>query len=181
MAKVKSVCKQCGKEFEHRYDRKRIFCSKECTLASQRIHISCKQCSNMFIRSKSKTSFFCSSNCFKMFKKSLKILTLCKICKKELYNLKDKNVVFCSKKCVGKNLNPEFWSIATKEQKIERWLQVFEKYVIRQEGCWDWTGTKDKGGYPKLQQNMRGHRFSYMYYNGEIPKGMLVCHTCDFP
>lgn len=49
-------------------------------------------------------------------------------------------------------------------------------------GCWDWVATQTIGGYGRF--SIRGkpgsaHVASYLIYNGEIPAGLLVRHTCD--
>ena len=57
--------------------------------------------------------------------------------------------------------------------------------VAKQEGaCWLWQGSFGKDGYgvmgvDKLQK--RVHRVAYECFVGQIPDGMLVCHTCDTP
>ena len=57
-------------------------------------------------------------------------------------------------------------------------------------GCWLWTCSVNKRGYGKLfgvkkarvgKQSEMAHRVSYQIYKGEIPEGLLVCHTCDNP
>lgn len=49
--------------------------------------------------------------------------------------------------------------------------------------CWPWIGSVDAYGYGKITKTKTGiHRASRMAWtlaNGEIPKGMLVCHRCD--
>ena len=52
--------------------------------------------------------------------------------------------------------------------------------------CWEWKGaiqTSQYGQYvirkKELSINKLAHRFSYEYFIGEIPEGMLVCHKCD--
>lgn len=49
--------------------------------------------------------------------------------------------------------------------------------------CWLWTASLRKGyGYLKIKNKKIGaHRFSYEIFLGKIPKGLLVCHTCDVP
>ena len=188
MAKLLSTCKHCGKEFEHWKYKNRSFCSKLCSNkfnnpVKSKLKSICKCCNKEFEhwRLKNRTPNYCSRACYKdyFFKQHTH---QCKSCLKSFFNNR-KTGAFCSKKCVYKNLpqTQSFWNRATKKEKMKRWHIKFEKFVIRQEGCWDWSGVKDKDGYPQMQQSMRAHRFSYMYYKGEIPKGMFVCHSCDFP
>lgn len=47
--------------------------------------------------------------------------------------------------------------------------------------CWDWGG-KVVNGYAILStggNSMGAHRFSYRFFNGEIPDGMVIMHKCD--
>lgn len=52
-------------------------------------------------------------------------------------------------------------------------------------GCFVWKGTLDKDGYGRFvlshRREIRAHRYSFIIYNGEIPKGLFVCHSCDNP
>lgn len=48
--------------------------------------------------------------------------------------------------------------------------------------CWEWTGAKNSKGYGTLQVNTikwLAHRYSYTISKGEIPKGLLIMHSCD--
>lgn len=50
--------------------------------------------------------------------------------------------------------------------------------------CWTWTASVEGGGYgqiklPKQRRQTKAHRVSYIIHNGEIPDGMMVCHSCD--
>lgn len=55
--------------------------------------------------------------------------------------------------------------------------------VNKTKSCWLWTAAiRGNNGYGAVR--FRGnvwlaHRAAYTLFNGEIPKGMLVCHTCD--
>jgi len=63
-------------------------------------------------------------------------------------------------------------------------INKFMEYVIMSEGCWGWNGFTTGIGYGQFsgrKGNVTAHRFAYSYWNGEIPKGMLVRHTCDNP
>jgi hypothetical protein len=49
-------------------------------------------------------------------------------------------------------------------------------------GCWIWTGTITSRGYGQLLSNnkkMYAHRAAFEAFVGDIPEGMVVCHTCD--
>jgi hypothetical protein len=62
---------------------------------------------------------------------------------------------------------------------------------LAENGCWEWTSTTKKGygsfesggiSMPALKSKKRGaHQVSYEAYNGPIPKGLVVRHTCDNP
>jgi hypothetical protein len=58
-----------------------------------------------------------------------------------------------------------------------------ERYVIVSEsGCWIWTGMTNGFGYGRIKignKLIRSHRYSYVRFNGEIPRGKIVCHACD--
>lgn len=56
----------------------------------------------------------------------------------------------------------------------------------RANGCWEWTGGRDKDGYGVFMGEIGGvlykkaHRFSYAFHNGARPSSS-VCHECDNP
>jgi hypothetical protein len=56
---------------------------------------------------------------------------------------------------------------------------------IRIDGCWRWLGGVDKDGYGIAKfignRRVRVHRAAYQIFNGKIPHGMMVCHSCDTP
>jgi hypothetical protein len=48
--------------------------------------------------------------------------------------------------------------------------------------CLEHTGSISGNGYRGESigyKNFRAHRFAYMLYKGDIPKGISVCHSCD--
>lgn len=62
--------------------------------------------------------------------------------------------------------------------------ECFEKKFRVTPGCWIWTGAlgrKDYGLFGTNGKTMRAHRLSYIFYIGEIPDGLFVCHKCDNP
>jgi len=57
-----------------------------------------------------------------------------------------------------------------------------ENYVVADSGCWEWTGSKDVGGYGRLtHRHIRwpAHRLSYVLATGEDPGGKPVHHLCE--
>ena len=61
--------------------------------------------------------------------------------------------------------------------------KFFEK-IQKTDSCWFWLGYIDKNGYGRLSydyHHIRMNRYSYEIHKGEVPQGMLVCHTCDNP
>lgn len=63
-------------------------------------------------------------------------------------------------------------------------MDTYERVMAKvdvTEGCWQWTGGTNMG-YGQLSVSnrpQRVHRIAYEYHFGPIPKGMLVCHSCD--
>jgi hypothetical protein len=77
----------------------------------------------------------------------------------------------CSKKCFKKN------NITVCSDPCR-----LIKYIDKINGCWLWNRSLGKHGYGEVNisgNQMRAHIASYIVFKGEIPKGMLVCHSCD--
>jgi hypothetical protein len=57
--------------------------------------------------------------------------------------------------------------------------------IIKDTGCWDTTYQPNQSrptiSDGRKHANMRISRVAYELYIGPIPKGLLVCHTCDNP
>lgn len=70
-------------------------------------------------------------------------------------------------------------------------LAKLESRAVKQDnGCWIWQGavgghkTGSRHQYPSVHyrgETARGNRIVYQLTYGEIPKGLLVCHSCDEP
>ena len=65
--------------------------------------------------------------------------------------------------------------------------RFFSKIETRHNGCWEWIGSKDKGGYGHFKyptgndKPIGAHVASYRYFYGVVPEGMEIRHTCDNP
>jgi hypothetical protein len=61
-----------------------------------------------------------------------------------------------------------------------RFSEKVEKHG--EDECWEWTAAISFDGYGVFSikgKNLPAHRWSYLHHNGEIPDGLLVCHSCD--
>ena len=56
---------------------------------------------------------------------------------------------------------------------------------VPESGCWIWTGGWTTEGYGAVRRDgrwvMSAHKLFYSAFKGDIPPGMLVCHSCDTP
>lgn len=73
------------------------------------------------------------------------------------------------------------------DRKNDPWFEhvmLFSKVSGNPDGCWNFTGHRDKLGYGKLKFRGKGflaHRASFLIVNGHLPSDLLVCHQCDNP
>lgn len=50
--------------------------------------------------------------------------------------------------------------------------------------CWPWTGAVNRSGYGAVQwrgKQRNASKAAYESISGEVPDGLMVCHTCDNP
>lgn len=71
----------------------------------------------------------------------------------------------------------------------------YNHYIDKSGGpdaCWPWTGSligpgigPDKEKYGQFSYTggrfVSAHRYGWVLHNGPIPRGMRVCHSCDWP
>jgi hypothetical protein len=99
------------------------------------------------------------------------------------------NPLYCSRLCQNiiqaqerqKKLREQRNSL-TESEKFALLKSSYEKYVIRQEGCWGWSASLS-GKYGKVHyfgKYIMAHRASYMIHKGEIGD-LNVLHSCDNP
>lgn len=121
-------------------------------------------------------------------------MNFCNICSEKYYPRKDKTLISktCSKKCkmiyIGRRSaqkKKQDWEKKSEEQKRNLLLQSFEKFVIRENGCWKWLGTKKTklpyGCITFRGKQLMAHRVSYQLFKEPIHSGLLVLHSCDNP
>lgn len=62
--------------------------------------------------------------------------------------------------------------------------RLFGRAIISESGCYEFTGHCNPDGYGNIRYkniHIGAHRLAYMLCIGDIPKGMLIMHTCDNP
>jgi hypothetical protein len=67
--------------------------------------------------------------------------------------------------------------------------QFKQKITVSDTGCWIWNGclkscrrgTHRYGWVTYNKKQMAAHRAAWIIFNGELPKGAVVCHKCDVP
>lgn len=96
------------------------------------------------------------------------------MCAKHYQRLKKYGSPFVTKMHVLQGLPPE--------KRFDRLHKKIEG------GCWEWIGPVDQDGYGCFTASFNGvkyaraHRFSWAFHSlAPIPKGMMVCHSCDNP
>lgn len=63
-------------------------------------------------------------------------------------------------------------------------LERFWSKVEKTDGCWNWTGKRDREGYGEIhvgRKYVRCHRMSYRIARGDFPDNLRVLHKCDNP
>jgi hypothetical protein len=81
---------------------------------------------------------------------------------------------FCSRKCRD--------AAAPTTPPEERFWRFVDRHGV--DDCWNWTGSKEGGGYGQLSSGeggspLRSHRLSWEIAHGPIPDGQYVLHRCD--
>jgi hypothetical protein len=115
---------------------------------------------------------YCSLRCAANGKMATRIVRVCETCGVS-FTIKRKQTGgrFCGAACRG-------WSPRGVAPADRFWSRV-----TKGDGCWEWSGARDRGGYGHFNgaHGNRAHRFSWILANGPIPAGMLICHRCDNP
>lgn len=136
----------------------------------------CEVCGSMFNK-KSKKIRFCSQKCGNVGRKKKDktfVDVTCPQCgiihKRTLSNGKPTNT-FCSVSCARKS-------------KAAKPIDALSKYqvITSSNECYGWNGSYDAYGYGRVSINgkwLKAHRVSYEINKGEIPKGLIICHTCN--
>lgn len=69
----------------------------------------------------------------------------------------------------------------TEEQSKRFWAKVNKK---GDNECWEWIAAKNNKGYGQFRiggVSKSTHRISYIIHKGEMPDGLMICHTCNNP
>lgn len=84
--------------------------------------------------------------------------------------------------CSDKLTNLSVDSKMPTKQSQSAFVRFTEKINVVN-SCWIWVGAIGKGGYANFMYPTKGkfinaHRFSYQYFKGPIPDGLVIDHLC---
>lgn len=85
---------------------------------------------------------------------------------------------YCSLKCTG------LANSARAAAKRPTITKQFNSHVDRSGDCWEWTGTRDRGGYGVFmhaKKSYRAPRIALALDGRPVPNGCYACHHCDNP
>ena len=74
------------------------------------------------------------------------------------------------------------WIETDRTEQLDHLKKIFERSVIKQDGCWDWNGGNHSQGYIPMKDGKKftwAHRISWIINFGEIKDGLWVLHKCD--
>ena len=117
-----------------------------------------------------------------------RVNNICDTCRKEFTTRPSEVRKYCCLKCFKRPLSypnrkskPSFWDKATEEEKMIRYLKMFEEKVERKDGCWGWNSFIDSTGSGQIGSRnhiISAYRLSWLIHKGSIPKGLMVLHKC---
>lgn len=99
----------------------------------------------------------------------------------------------CSRPHYAKGLCNTHWARSRRGHDLERpfdrkeWdfsERLWSKAIVAgPDDCWIWQSatTKGYGAFGLRGRQTYAHRAAFILEHGEIPKGHVVCHTCDTP
>jgi len=104
-------------------------------------------------------------------------------CNGEALSREEKNAYGCP---TGSPEEQARWRSQTTLGKLPAEIRFKTKFIKRENGCWEWIAARFTNGYGKFglkRENLiPAHRFSYLFYIGEICKEKpFICHKCDNP
>lgn len=63
--------------------------------------------------------------------------------------------------------------------------KILDNVLVTSCGCWVWLKSRLPSGYGQIgigrQKQAYAHRVSHEVFNGDIPEGHVVMHSCDIP
>jgi hypothetical protein len=72
----------------------------------------------------------------------------------------------------------------TAEYKQKAIFRLLDKIKLNEKGCWLFQANGNNSGYCTFWVNgfhHMAHRASWIIFNGNIPTGYCICHSCDTP
>lgn len=66
----------------------------------------------------------------------------------------------------------------------KEWEPRFVSRIVMGDGCWEWSGARDRAGYGQIKiegRQSKAHRVAWERAFGPIPAGLSPLHKCDNP
>ncbi len=125
--------------------------------------------------------------CGHVHSKRKKFCYTCLVCFKKFWTPRKQVGKYCSRAC--KDESQRGARISKLDQLSpqslrETFIRRLEHYIEKSDGCWRWKGCLSTRGYGKIffhRKHWSAHRAAWTVYKGSIPKGKIICHTCDNP
>ena len=200
---MKLICKQCGKEFNGRKERK--FCSRKCRgeyrTKTKTFIQKCKWCGKEFRTSKLRPQKFCSKSCYAEWEKGKpaipnlrgkrgkkprnRKISTCVVCGRKFEHWVGRNAKYCSRECWNKR-NPkvlknclfcgkEFWSYQheNKEYCSRKCYGLHKRELQKGENSHFW-----RGGKTKLNKLLRTRAKYTEWRKAVFERDNYTCQDC---
>jgi hypothetical protein len=144
-----------------------------------------KTCSVSGCESKTLTRGLCNKHYLRLWRRRKTDLApksnVKKICSVDECGRKHYGRGYCTKhyKRVMARRKPSTVSLRVTKTPEQRFWDKVNRGSL--DDCWEWQGSLHKG-YGRIQYNGKGiptHRLAFILTNGELTKGLHVCHKCD--
>lgn len=91
---------------------------------------------------------------------------------------------YCECGCGGETRPKRRFIVGHNQRKNPGPKPGVPRYLVTDEGCWEWQWATDRRGYGRVRHGDRtrfAHQVEYEKRNGDIPEGLELDHLCRNP